>query len=748
MTNTVAVNFAGDMSGPGPILKAGAATLTLSGDSTRTGATVVNGGTVLVNGDQPDSPFGVLSGTLGGTGSAGAIAVASGQTVSPGDPATVTGILAAAAADFSNGGIFRVQIAGFPNAGSQYDRLDLGDGAVTLGGSSRLVVDLAGVTAPGRADGVILYGSGLGDVPMFSAVDVVNNPNNFTVLLQYTATGLNVLVVDGPNDGPVHTVRGPQSTVEDTPLVFGTATGNAISVSDPDADIYPVEVTLSASHGTLTLNGTAGLTFSTGDGTDDSVLVFTGSIADINAALDGMTFTPEIDFSGAAGLTITTNDQGNLGTGGPLSATDTVAITVTNPTPVSANLQATPNPVAEGGTVTLTGDVVNPAPLDTHTVLINWGDGSEPTTVELGVGVRSFEANHQYLDDAGAGASTTYTITVTVVDDDELSSTQSTDVAVNNVAPDVDAVAGRDSGVRGQALAFSAEFADVGILDTHTAVWTWGDGNTSPGTIVETNGAGTVSGSHVYTSSGVYTVTLTVTDNDGGSTVVSRQVEIVAAQLQPDSLDPSKTALVVGGTTSGDLILVTRSLGGGINVNINGASNGSFAPTGRVLVYGQAGNDVILVGTSVSNDAWMYGGAGNDALTGGGGNNILFGEDGDDVLIGNRGRNLLIGGTGADWLFGRPGDDILIGGTTAWDANESALSAIMDEWTSAADYQTRIGHLRGTTPGGLNGSVVLDATTVHDDLAIDHLHGGSGLDWFFAGVGDVVIDQGSDEEQN
>jgi Ca2+-binding RTX toxin-like protein len=217
--------------------------------------------------------------------------------------------------------------------------------------------------------------------------------------------------------------------------------------------------------------------------------------------------------------------------------------------------------------------------------------------------------------------------------------------------------------------------------------------------------------------------------------------------LQPDTADPTKTALVVGGTTGGDVIQLHESAGNAIEVTINGVSQGVFAPTGRILIHGQAGDDDIKLAGSVENDAWIYGGAGNDILMGGTGNNVLLGEEGDDVLRGTSGRNLLIGGLGADSLYGRPGDDILVGGSTVWDADETALLAVMAEWTSAADYQTRIDHLRGTTLGGLNGSYFLDATTVIDDLEVDVLSGSSGLDWFFTGVGDVIVHRAPGEEE-
>ena len=57
-------------------------------------------------------------------------------------------------------------------------------------------------------------------------------------------------------------------------------------------------------------------------------MTFTGTITDINAALDGLTFTPTADWNGTATLTLVTDDQGNTGSGGTLSDTDTVEISV------------------------------------------------------------------------------------------------------------------------------------------------------------------------------------------------------------------------------------------------------------------------------------------------------------------------------------------------------------------------------------------------------------------------------------
>jgi hypothetical protein len=146
------------------------------------------------------------------------------------------------------------------------------------------------------------------------------------------------------NDAPTISVPGSQATDEDTALTFWNLFGNAITVADIDAASGPLSVTLSASSGAFTLSTTTGLSFITGDGTNDPTVIFTGALVAINAALDGMTYTPAADFNGADTITIAVNDQGNTGAGGPLTA--------------SANITVIVAPVNDAPTVTDAGNQI------------------------------------------------------------------------------------------------------------------------------------------------------------------------------------------------------------------------------------------------------------------------------------------------------------------------------------------------------------------------------------------------------
>ncbi|MBI9087385.1 MAG: DUF4347 domain-containing protein, partial [Desulfobacterales bacterium] len=134
--------------------------------------------------------------------------------------------------------------------------------------------------------------------------------------------------VTNVNETPVNTAPEARSLEQNGMLFFSSSIGTAVSISDPDAGTNPVQVTLTAVNGTLNLPGTKGLTFAFGDGTADATMIFTGSIDDINAAMEGMTFVVTPGFTGIASIQITTNDQQQTGSGFPLSDSDVITIIV------------------------------------------------------------------------------------------------------------------------------------------------------------------------------------------------------------------------------------------------------------------------------------------------------------------------------------------------------------------------------------------------------------------------------------
>ncbi|GAP13339.1 predicted extracellular nuclease [Longilinea arvoryzae] len=111
-----------------------------------------------------------------------------------------------------------------------------------------------------------------------------------------------------------------------------------------------------------------------------------------------------------------------------------------------------------------------------------------------------------------------YPVAVRVTESDGAYAISSASVQVLNVAPTLGEISAPLDPVQvNQPVDASADFTDPGVLDTHTAVWDWGDGTTAAGTVTETDGSGSVADSHTYTTPGVYRVGLTVTDKDGGS---------------------------------------------------------------------------------------------------------------------------------------------------------------------------------------------------------------------------------------
>src|SRR5256885_723912 len=156
------------------------------------------------------------------------------------------------------------------------------------------------------------------------AVGVSTNDNGNTgsggPLTTNSSITVNVTPVD---DAPVITRPATATTNEDTPFTFSG--GNVISIADVDAGAGSETVTLSVTNGTLTLSGTTRLTVS-GNGTNS--ITASGTLTNLNNALNGLIYAPSADYNGSDTLNIGVNDNGNTGTGGPLTDSKSVAITV------------------------------------------------------------------------------------------------------------------------------------------------------------------------------------------------------------------------------------------------------------------------------------------------------------------------------------------------------------------------------------------------------------------------------------
>jgi hypothetical protein len=259
--------------------------------------------------------------------------------------------------------------------------------------------------------------------------------------------------------------------------------------------------------------------------------------------------------------------------------------------------------------------------------------------------------------------------------------------------------------------------------------------------------------SHTYTTGGTH-IQITATYNGftggfnaGGSAGSSPPQPVFGlsvgfiATIQPDPGDPSQYALVFH-VNGGDSLTLSPTANNGViklehidgqttPITINPPGNAPFA---HLLIYGDSRPHQISLTGGLAVPALIFADGTLDA-SGSIANNVLVGQRGNDTLKGGSGRDILIVGAGAGTLDAGGGDDILIGGYSSFDNNIIALLAIMAEWgRTDADYNTRVAHLQGTQSAGLNGSYLLNASTVFDNGVVDLLDGGAGMDWFLVGT--------------
>ena len=125
--------------------------------------------------------------------------------------------------------------------------------------------------------------------------------------------------------------------------------------------------------------------------------------------------------------------------------------------------------------------------------------------------------------------------------------------------------------------------------------------------------------------------------------------------------------VTVFGDSLNNTITLSRDPAGKILVNggavVVAGGTPTVANTALIQVFGQAGNDTVALneGAGALPRANLFGGAGNDSVTGGSGGDQLFGQAGNDTLLGKGGFDFLFGGTENDTLTGGDADDQVFG---------------------------------------------------------------------------------------
>ncbi len=317
---------------------------------------------------------------------------------------------------------------------------------------------------------VLEAGPAYGDLALNADGSFIYTPTlnwNGTDVFTYTAsdgaltdTAVVTIDVSSVNDGPV-AADDAYTTTEDVSLVVA-APGVLANDIDPDADPLTAMLSVPPTHGTVTLNA---------DGS--------------------FTYTPDLNYDGADAFTYAASD-------GELTDTATVSLTLSPVNDAPIVDAGDDQQGDEGAVLSFTGSFTEP---EGQAVAIFWdfGDGATMTG--------TLTPTHAYGDEG------IYTVTLIVTDTLDAAGMDTLVVTVDNVAPALAPLPDREIGP-GEALTVTVSFTDPGWLDAHVVTLDWGDGVTETRELAA--GVLEVSTVYTYTVSGVYTVTVSVEDEDGG----------------------------------------------------------------------------------------------------------------------------------------------------------------------------------------------------------------------------------------
>jgi uncharacterized repeat protein (TIGR01451 family) len=290
------------------------------------------------------------------------------------------------------------------------------------------------------------------------------------------------------------------ATVVVTALPISTIENNAFS--GPVATFTSNDPTQNAVNYTASINW--------GDGTTTPASTITGPAAGVFTVTGGHTYAED----GLYTLTVTVTDSVDATTV-PRSIQINVGESVLTMSALG------PFSVAEGtafnGALATFSDPGSTDPVASFTATIDWGDGTTtPGTITGSNGAYSISGAHTYADERSFSA------TVTAFENSN--PTFSISISVSMTVTEADVLVGTpvNFSVR-QSVAFSgpvATFTDTytgNVAADFTATILWGDATTSAGVVSGGGASYTVSGNHTYANFGVFTVTVTLSDDAPGT---------------------------------------------------------------------------------------------------------------------------------------------------------------------------------------------------------------------------------------
>jgi Ca2+-binding RTX toxin-like protein len=176
----------------------------------------------------------------------------------------------------------------------------------------------------------------------------------------------------------------------------------------------------------------------------------------------------------------------------------------------------------------------------------------------------------------------------------------------------------------------------------------------------------------------------------------------------------------------------------------------TYTDAGDISVDALGGNDTIIA--TITGNATLKGGDGDDSLTGSNGLDVLLGGSGNDILLGGLGGDILDGGSGTDEITGGAGDDIYIinDGNDTITENLAEGTDTVKTGLSSYDLDNNVEVLVGTaaTSQTLNGNALDNLIiagngddTIDGGTGNDSMQGGQGDDTYFVDViGDTITE--------